>query len=537
LAFDNRDSTLISNLRFSYYTAPTSRRDADCHANNAFWAQASNFNSPEDGERQMYYLQSRAFPFTDSPLFAPSPLLLMGELVLSRNVGVHELSHGATEMTSHLEYESESGAMNEANSDVLAEAQEWWELKNGGFKYGGIDWTVGADIFTPMVNRNWYVFQAGHNDGLRYFYNPALDALNLSRRLPSGARSSFRLQASSVTYERRLSRGCTPVSDTDGMDGNDHCFVHADSGILNHFFFLLSRGGSNPQNVAGAGAGTDARIGVGPFLNGIGIAKAVKIWYGAVLGTGPNRVTSRARIHDLRNATILEARRLFPDSGGLCSPELLGVVDAWNKTGWADDRDPSRDIYPCLGQSNFALNGTLENTNEPAPADPTLYAQNWTLIPTTETPSLDARWTEFRPNWNAQDEMVSAFLGGSGRALSHGLSTTIGLSGNPTIAAARLRFSARREKISRMPDVADANDILRVDLINSVTGAVVFSQSMPSTTLRNTDRTAVTVTYSLTPLQLTRLRSVDNVELRFTYTENNGIPTRVSVDDVSFVMR
>lgn len=50
----------------------------------------------------------------------------------------HELSHGVTEATSNLIYQNESGALNEAFSDIMGTAIE--------FHHGSGNWTIGEDI-------------------------------------------------------------------------------------------------------------------------------------------------------------------------------------------------------------------------------------------------------------------------------------------------------------------------------------------------------------------------------------------------------
>ena len=66
----------------------------------------------------------------------------------------HELSHGVTEATSNLVYQNESGALNEAFSDMMGTAIE--------FSNGTGNWTIGEDI-TPG------------GDGIRNMANPNQD--------------------------------------------------------------------------------------------------------------------------------------------------------------------------------------------------------------------------------------------------------------------------------------------------------------------------------------------------------------------------
>ena len=56
----------------------------------------------------------------------------------------HELSHGVTDATSDLIYQNESGALNEAFSDIMGTAIE--------FYYGSGNWTIGEDVTPGSYN-------------------------------------------------------------------------------------------------------------------------------------------------------------------------------------------------------------------------------------------------------------------------------------------------------------------------------------------------------------------------------------------------
>ncbi|URJ59418.1 M4 family metallopeptidase [Paenibacillus polymyxa] len=118
----------------------------------------------------------------------------------------HELTHGVTEYTSNLEYYGESGALNEAFSDVIGNDIQ---RKN---------WLVGDDIYTPNI--------AG--DALRSMSNPTL-------------------------YDQpdHYSNLYTGSSDNGG--------VHTNSGIINKAYYLLAQGGTF-HGVAVNGIGRDAAV-------------------------------------------------------------------------------------------------------------------------------------------------------------------------------------------------------------------------------------------------------------------------------------
>jgi len=63
----------------------------------------------------------------------------------SLDVGAHELTHAVTTYSANLTYSNESGALNEATSDIMAAAVEAW--KDGAV--GADTWKIGEDVYTP----------------------------------------------------------------------------------------------------------------------------------------------------------------------------------------------------------------------------------------------------------------------------------------------------------------------------------------------------------------------------------------------------
>lgn len=130
----------------------------------------------------------------DGVAFGPFPNAL--------DVVAHELTHGVTQATAGLVYANESGALNEAMSDIFAAATE--------ARVRGISsntWLVGEDVITPG--------RAG--DALRSMSQPTTDGI------------------SSDYYPERY----TGTDDSGG--------VHLNSGIANLAFFLATQGGVHPR--------------------------------------------------------------------------------------------------------------------------------------------------------------------------------------------------------------------------------------------------------------------------------------------------
>ena len=80
--------------------------------------------------------------------------------LVSLDISAHEIGHGVTEQNSGLIYTGQSGGINEAFSDMMGEAAEFYVR-------GSNDWLAGADIFKA----------AG---ALRYFETPSQDGISIN---------------------------------------------------------------------------------------------------------------------------------------------------------------------------------------------------------------------------------------------------------------------------------------------------------------------------------------------------------------------
>jgi pseudolysin len=109
--------------------------------------------------------------------------------LVSLGVGAHEISHGFTEQHSGLEYYGQSGGMNEAFSDMAAQAAEYYSA-------GKSSWQIGPEI---MKEDSGY-------DALRYMDKPSRDGSSID---------------SADEYYG-------------GLD------VHYSSGVYNHLFYSLA---------------------------------------------------------------------------------------------------------------------------------------------------------------------------------------------------------------------------------------------------------------------------------------------------------
>ncbi len=169
------------------------------------------------------------------------------------DIVAHELTHGVTDFSSGLIYRNESGALNEAFSDMMGTATEFF-FQPAGSGSRQADYLIGEDVIRP--------------GGLRSMANPAAfdDPDHYSRRY-------------------------TGTADNGG--------VHINSGIPNHVFYLAIEGGTNrTSGLAVQGVGT---------ANRDQIEKAFYRAFTQLLPANATFATARA-------ATIQSARDLYGSS-------------------------------------------------------------------------------------------------------------------------------------------------------------------------------------------------------------------------------
>ncbi len=202
------------------------------------------------------------------------------------DVVAHELTHGVTEATSNLIYQNESGALNEAFSDIMGTNTEFY------FNTG--NWTIGEDI-TPGDN------------GIRNMEDPAEDG-------------------DPAHYDDRY----TGTADNGG--------VHINSGIVNHWYYLLAT-----------------------ETGGIGLNAAEQIAF-----KGFTSLNATADFCDARTATIAMAKT-GEDDNVVAAWDLVGVTEtlcgAGGDTGTGDAPIISDVSSTKLKGLQFRISWT---TNEPA---------------------------------------------------------------------------------------------------------------------------------------------------------------------------
>ena len=162
----------------------------------------------------------------------------------------HELTHGVTAHTANLDYQGQSGALNESISDVFGSMVKQFSLNQDA---GAADWLIGAGLFTAKI----------HGVALR------------SMKAPGTAYNDPNIGKDPQPAD--MAHYVNTASDNGG--------VHINSGIPNHAFYLLA--------VALGGKSWD---------------KAGKIWYATLLD---HRLGHASDFQTFANLTCDNAGKLF----------------------------------------------------------------------------------------------------------------------------------------------------------------------------------------------------------------------------------
>jgi len=196
------------------------------------------------------------------------------QLAGALDVAAHELTHGVTSSSSNLIYLDEPGALNEAFSDIIGTAVEFY-FQTPGTGRDQADYLIGEDAFRA--------FRPGSVNGIRSLENP-------------------RAYNQPDHYSTRFT----------GREDNGG--VHINSGIPNNAFYLAIEGGANRtsgRTVQGVGAANREQI--------------EKVFYRAFVFLLP----ANATFSTARAATIQAARDLY----GATSAPVTAVTQAWTAVG------------------------------------------------------------------------------------------------------------------------------------------------------------------------------------------------------------
>ena len=198
----------------------------------------------------------------------------------------HEIGHAVCSKTANLVYANQSGGINEGYSDIWGACIENY-AKNG---------TIAN---TPPSNV-WLLAEELGSSPFRSMSNP----------LSKGDPDTYLGTNWVATAD---DGSCVPGS------GNDNCGVHTNSGVLNHWFYILTVGKSGTNN---------APVPDTYNVTGIGMLKAAQIAFFAER----DYLTPNATYLDVRNATLQVAASMYCGS----SQEVISVTNAWHAVNVGD---------------------------------------------------------------------------------------------------------------------------------------------------------------------------------------------------------
>lgn len=220
------------------------------------------------------------------------------------DVTAHELGHGVCSTTANLTYSRESGALNEGFSDI------WGAVVEREYAPEKQAYLIGEEItnYAPQY--------------LRSMINPK------SAGQPDTYRGTNWRAAT-------VAEGCvTPNSNT-----NDNCGVHYNSGVLNHWFYILAEGKTGTNDIGSAYS-----------ITGIGMQKAARIAY----RVETTYLTPTSDFINTRNSTILAAIDLYGEN----SLEAIAVQDAFYAVGVGTKYATPTDITPPTVPTNLVASNT-----------------------------------------------------------------------------------------------------------------------------------------------------------------------------------
>jgi len=230
-------------------------------------------------------------------------IMLGGQWLQALDVAAHEFTHGVTYYTSGLQYQNEPGALNESFSDIFGVMVERYIEGNVN------DWQIGEDGGNPLRSLQ-------NPKGFGQHFPVPTDCDNTETGQPD-------------TYQGQFWH-----SDTCDNGG-----VHVNSGVQNHWFYLLAAGGSGTND-----------NGDTYNVQGIGIDKAARIaWYNLRF-----ELANSSSYSDAADLAIQSAIDLY----GNCSNEHIQTQNAWYAVGIGNESEcppvgmksaqqsPETKIYP-----------------------------------------------------------------------------------------------------------------------------------------------------------------------------------------------
>jgi Zn-dependent metalloprotease/chitodextrinase len=281
-----------------------------------YWSAVHGRNSYDDAGAKIksyvhYNLVAAGYPSNNNAFWNGS-VMTYGDgtgtggfdILTSMDVAGHEIGHAVCTYTANLAYQKESGAMNEGFSDIWGACIEYRAAPTKS------TWLVGEDIER----------RSGH----------------AALRSMSDPNSEGQPDTYGGTYW--INVNCTPT------DSNDRCGVHTNSGVLNHWFYILSVGKTGTNDIGNA-----------YNVTGITIDKAAKIAYRLESEyLSSNSTYATARTYGIQSAI---------DLYGAGSAEVIATTNAFYAVGiGAAYSGGSGDTTPPSAPASLAASGTTGTT-------------------------------------------------------------------------------------------------------------------------------------------------------------------------------
>lgn len=228
------------------------------------------------------------------------------------DVTAHELGHAVCQSTANLVYAREAGAMNEGFSDI------WGAV---------VEYTYAPEKQNFLIGEEITKAAPGY---LRSLSNPKVG-----------------LSAQPDTYRginwvpATVEEGCASPSPFT----NDNCGVHTNSGVLNHWYYILTQGKTGVNDKGHAYS-----------VTGIGFVKSAQIAY----RLETNYLTPNSVYIDARNFGIKAAQDLF----GIDSPEAIATQNAFYAVGLGVKYLTEPDVIPPTDPTNLVASGTTGSSTK-----------------------------------------------------------------------------------------------------------------------------------------------------------------------------
>lgn len=291
------------------------------NSDNAFW----------DGQRMTYGIGTTLDPLVSIDIIA------------------HEIGHGLDQFTSNLEYERESGAIDESLSDIWGAMVE----------------------FYAAPEKQTYLLAEDIGFTIRSMSNPK------SHGDPDTYGGDF-----------WINPNCGTPSNS-----NDRCGVHTNSGVMNHWFYLLAEGSASTDGVNDNGDTFN--------ITGIGKTKAAQIVYHAQTVYFNDSFLTYA---DARVYTLQAAEDLF----GVNSLEAFTACESWFAVGIGDGNCAVE--YNITGNNVVCPNNTYTYTVTGLPAGASV---SWSSSPNIQIVNSTSNSVTVTTSSNGQNGQIFLDVNGA----------------------------------------------------------------------------------------------------------------------------